>query len=226
MKEQFIVNIINTRTQSRSTITSTAETLGQLKQELSAKGIDFEGMTFMEGATKVELKDDASILPTNVPVKRNGVTTGETTNNLALFLTAPDKHIKSGVITDRKEAYAFMKEHPEYVIELKNKLAKHYTNLPTAVLLDFCNSHCDKTTPKASSTNEVEIPKMEALHTTISDKILANVKTLVEKMYKDGTICDSTYTMFLMAFEGKEVNYVTVGYSCSDIDAMYGDWMR
>ena len=128
MKETFTVSVVNTRTQGRNNIESNAETLGQLKEELRAAGISFDGMTFMEGSTKTELKDDSSILPTNVPVKRGGVATGETTNNLVFFLTAPEKHISSGAVADRKEAYAYMKSHPEVAKAFTAKFGKNYTN--------------------------------------------------------------------------------------------------
>jgi hypothetical protein len=122
MKETFRVSVVNTRTQSRTDIESNAVTLADLKAELSEKGVDYSGMTFMEGSTKVELKDDSSILPTNVPVKRNGVATGETTNNLVFFLTTPNKNIKSGAMT-RLEVYAEIKM---YNLQEQFQTARHH----------------------------------------------------------------------------------------------------
>lgn len=85
------VTIINNKTQSQKVIqASTATTLGELKREMRESGIEYEGMTFFEGHLRAELKDDASILPTNIPYK------GQVVNDLTFLLTAPEKKIKSG----------------------------------------------------------------------------------------------------------------------------------
>lgn len=85
------VTIINNKTQSQKVIqASTATTLGELKREMREAGIKYEGMAFFEGHLRAELKDDASILPTNIPYK------GQVVNDLTFLLTAPEKKIKSG----------------------------------------------------------------------------------------------------------------------------------
>ena len=97
------VTIINNKTQSQKVIqASAATTLGELKREMREAGIEYEGMTFFEGHLRAELKDDASILPTNIPYK------GQTVNDLTFLLTAPEKKIKSGSMS-RAEAYNAIK---------------------------------------------------------------------------------------------------------------------
>lgn len=88
------VVIINNKTQKQSVISeSKATTLGELKSEMRALGITYEGMTFYEGHMRAELKDDAAPLPTNIPYK------GQVVNDLTFLLTAPEKKIKSGSMT-------------------------------------------------------------------------------------------------------------------------------
>lgn len=82
--------IVSTRTQKKSVIMSAATTLAELKSDLRANGIDYEDMTFYEGLSKVELKDDASMLPHDVPYK------DKVTNELVFMLTTANKKIKSG----------------------------------------------------------------------------------------------------------------------------------
>ena len=75
------IYVVDTR-REKSIIMTGAETLGELKSALTENGIEYDGMTFFEGYSAVELKDDSSQLPTNVK-KRNG----ETTNELLIMIT-------------------------------------------------------------------------------------------------------------------------------------------
>lgn len=235
MKETFTVSVVNTKTQGRNNIESNAETLGQLKEELRAAGISFDGMTFMEGSTKTELKDDFSVLPTNVPVKRGGVATGETTNNLVFFLTAPEKHISSGAVADRKEAYAYMKSHPEIAKAFTAKFGKNYTNGSTVDLIAFCNAGVSKPsstkTVVKTVTKKTVVKEENAAPTTPTSEcgccdILENVKVFVDNLHSAGILNDDNYDSFLTIFDGGEVPAVATGYSNSDIDEMYGEWMK
>ena len=82
---------------------SAATTLAELKADLRQNGIDYEGMTFYEGTSKVELKDDNSVLPHDVPYK------GQTTNELVFMLTNTNKKIRSGAAMSRADVYAAIK---------------------------------------------------------------------------------------------------------------------
>ena len=85
------ITVVSTRNQKKSVIMSAATTLAELKADLRQNGIDYTGMTFYEGTSKVELKDDASVLPHDVPYK------GQTTNELVFMLTNTNKKIRSGI---------------------------------------------------------------------------------------------------------------------------------
>ena len=85
------ITVVSTRNQKKSVIMSAATTLAELKADLRQNGIDYEGMTFYEGTSKIELKDDNSVLPHDVPYK------GQTTNELVFMLTNTNKKIKSGI---------------------------------------------------------------------------------------------------------------------------------
>ena len=95
--------VVDSTTQKTSTFQSTAETLAELKADLRAHGINYNGMTIYEGISKTELKSDNSALPHDVPYK------GGTTNNLVFRLTKSEKNIKSGAMS-RPEAYAAVKK--------------------------------------------------------------------------------------------------------------------
>lgn len=82
---------------------SEAETLGALKADMRRAGINYEGMTFYEGRTRTELKDDASVLPVNVPVPAKGTTPATTTNDLVFMLTTANKKIKSGALSPERK---------------------------------------------------------------------------------------------------------------------------
>lgn len=84
------ITIVSTKDQTKKVIMSSATTLAELKADLRANGIDYEGMTFFEGTSKVELKNNASVLPHDVPWK------GTTTNELVFMLTNTNKKIRSG----------------------------------------------------------------------------------------------------------------------------------
>lgn len=106
--------VVDSATQKTSTFQSTAETLAELKADLRAHGINYNGMTIYEGISKTELKSDNSALPHDVPYK------GGTTNNLVFRLTKSEKNIKSGAMS-RPEAYAAVKK-----LGLQDAIAKKY----------------------------------------------------------------------------------------------------
>ena len=97
------ITVVSTRNQKKSVIMSAATTLAELKADLRQNGIDYEGMTFYEGTSKIELKDDNSVLPPDVPYK------GQTTNELVFMLTNTNKKIRSGAAMSRADVYAAIK---------------------------------------------------------------------------------------------------------------------
>lgn len=138
------ITIINSRTQNRVVISSTAETLAELKADCRDNNIDFDGLTFFEGISKSELKDDNAILPKDLPWK------GTRTNDLIFMLTEPQKKIRNGAaVTDRKSAYDYIKENGLQA-EVQKKFGDNFTRCKTPDLVAFCNKHAGKTAPKAA----------------------------------------------------------------------------
>lgn len=138
--EARIVTVVNANTQSKTSFETAAETLGQLKADMDAKNISYEGMLFYEGLSKTEILGDDSALPKDVPFK------GGISNNLVFLLTAPKEKIKNGMGYTRRDAYT-RKEAYEYINKLKlqdvvkDKYGKSYTNVPTKDLEELIDEY-------------------------------------------------------------------------------------
>lgn len=152
------ITVVQTKNQKKSVIMSAATTLAELKSDLRANGIDYDGMTFFEGTSKVELKNDASVLPHDVPYK------GTITNELVFMLTNTNKKIRSGATNmSRMEAYNAIKS-----MGLQNacvkKFGKNFTMCKTIDLIALIQSNgAAKPAPvapkaKAKEEKKVEIP--------------------------------------------------------------------
>lgn len=102
MEARKILFILSNSSNQKS-IMSEAETLGTLKADMRRAGINYDGMTFYEGRTRTELKDDASVLPVNVPVPAKGTNPATTTNDLVFMLTTANKKIKSGALSPERK---------------------------------------------------------------------------------------------------------------------------
>lgn len=102
MEARKILFVLSNSSNQKS-IMSEAETLGALKADMRRAGISYDGMTFYEGRTRTELKDDASVLPVNVPVPAKGTTPATTTNDLVFMLTTANKKIKSGALSPERK---------------------------------------------------------------------------------------------------------------------------
>lgn len=143
--------IANTKTQKRSKITTSATTLGELKTDLRAAGIDFSGMTFTEGISKTQLLSDDTQLPQNVMYK------GQPTNNLVILLTNTKKNIASGVLS-RKEAYNLIKQN-SLENAVKIEFGRNFTQVPTLDLIKFIEANVKKS--EAPKTDNIEQLKNE-----------------------------------------------------------------
>lgn len=125
--------VANTKTQKRSRIITSATTLGELKAAFDDAGIDYSGMTFTEGISKTQLIDNDTQLPHDIMYK------GALTNNLVILLTNTKKNIASGIMS-RSEAYQAVKDN-NLQDAIKNAFGRNFTQVPTADLLAFLNSH-------------------------------------------------------------------------------------
>lgn len=153
MEARKILFVMN-NSSSQKSIMSEAETLGALKADMRRAGINYDNMTFYEGRTRTELKDDASVLPTNVPVAAKGTTPATTTNDLVFMLTTANKKIRSGA-GDRPAAYAKIKQLG-LQDACKAKYGKNFTQCSTSDLEALIADTSPKVEPK------VEAPAVEA----------------------------------------------------------------
>lgn len=155
------ITVVQTKNQKKSVIMSSATTLAELKSDLRANGIDYDGMTFFEGTSKVELKNDASVLPHDVPYK------GTITNELVFMLTNTNKKIKSGAVAmSRAEAYSAIKSMGLQDACVK-KFGKNFTMCKTADLIALIQSNnASKPAPKAEA--KAETKKEEKVETPVN----------------------------------------------------------
>ena len=144
--------VVQTKNQKKSVIMSAATTLAELKSDLRANGIDYDGMTFFEGTSKVELKNDASVLPHDVPYK------GTVTNELVFMLTNTNKKIRSGATNmSRMEAYNAIKSMGLQDACVK-KFGKNFTMCKTTDLITLVQSNStSKPTPKTETKKEEKV---------------------------------------------------------------------
>ena len=199
------ITVVQTKNQKKSVIMSAATTLAELKSDLRANGIDYDGMTFFEGTSKIELKNDDSVLPHDVPYR------GTITNELVFMLTNTNKKIRSGAATmSRAEAYNAIKSMGLQDACVK-KFGKNFTMCKTADLIALIQGNsaskpapaAPKAEAKAETKKEkkvetpVNTPEVSApiAPTSNSDECVDNVaraaiSKLVEILEDNGTIED------------------------------------
>ena len=144
------ITVVSTRNQKKSVIMSAATTLAELKADLRQNGIDYEGMTFYEGTSKVELKDDNSVLPHDVPYK------GQTTNELVFMLTNTNKKIRSGAAMSRADAYAAIKAKGLQG-ECVKRFGKNFTMCKTVDLITLIYEKSASKPVPAAPTKEKKV---------------------------------------------------------------------
>lgn len=154
--------IANTKTQKRSKITTSATTLGELKADLRAAGIDYSNMTFTEGISKTQLLNDATQLPQNVMYK------GQPTNNLVILLTNTKKNIPSGSMT-RKEAYQAIKDN-NLQDAVKEEFGRNFTQVPTSDLLVFIAQNGVSETTKTLNEEPTEVEDEDDVADKLKDE--------------------------------------------------------
>ena len=186
------ITIVETKNQKKSVIMSAATTLAELKTDLAANGIDYDGMTFFEGISKVELKVDSSTLPHDIPYK------GNITNELVFMLTNTNKKIKSGAMS-RMDAYAAIKKNNLQDACLK-KFGKNFTMCKTVDLIAFVekNSTISDVAPEKPRTEKLKNTQVtSATASSNNDNIVAVVDVQARKAIEKLTdyLCDSNYLL-------------------------------
>ena len=237
------ITIVQTKNQRKSVIMSAATTLAELKSDLRANNIDYNNMTFFEGTSKVELKNDASVLPHDVPYK------GTITNELVFMLTNTNKKIRSGATNmSRMEAYNAIKSMGLQDACVK-KFGKNFTMCKTADLIALVQSNstskpASKTKTKAETkkeekveapvnTPEVSAPVAPANNggECVDTVARAAISKLVEILEDNGTIEDYEKEEVLDILGGEVAVSATPSeecesklassYSDADIDGMF-----
>lgn len=182
------ITVVSTRNQKKSVIMSAATTLAELKADLRQNGIDYDGMTFYEGTSKVELKDDASVLPHDVPYK------GQTTNELVFMLTNTNKKIRSGADMSRADAYAAIKANGLQE-ECVKRFGKNFTMCKTADLIALVNEKSAPVKELAKEEEVAETKKEEAKEQAgtaecVDTKARAALSRLLTILTDNGTLED------------------------------------
>lgn len=147
---------------SQKSIMSEAETLGALKADMHRAGINYENMAFFEGRTRTELKDDASVLPTNVPVAAKGTIPASTTNELVFMLTTANKKIASGALSGERKAVLEEIKVKGLSRAVIAKFGKNATQCKTPDLIAFLSEATPPTQPDSIKSEPVEeVPVLE-----------------------------------------------------------------
>lgn len=192
--EKRKITVIPTKTHKTQVIESAATTLAELKADLTKAGIDYTDCTFFEGLTKIELKNDAAILPHDVPYK------GTTTNNLVFMITNASKKIRSGAKLDRKAIIEEIKANNLTEV-VKKTYGKNYTNCKTEDLQKILNKETASTTADASAPTakaapaKKEVPNKPAMKTTdLSSYVTkAELRKVIESLLKEMEDADVDY---------------------------------
>lgn len=232
--EKRKITVIPTKTHKTQVIESAATTLAELKADLTKAGIDYTDCTFFEGLTKIELKNNAAILPHDVPYK------GTITNNLVFMITNASKKIRSGAKLDRKAIIEEIKN--KNLTELvKKTYGKNYTNCKTEDLQKILSKESASTAAEAPAPTAKVAPakkeapsKPEMKTTDLSNYVTkAELKMVIESLLKEMKDADVDYV------EDVDIdNIATIGntasntpnekksdspYSASELDDMFKD---
>lgn len=210
--------IVSTRDQKKSVLMSAATTLSELKRDLSANGINYRDMTFYEGISRTELKDDRAVLPHDVPYK------GTTTNELVFMLTNTNKKIRSGAMS-RAEAYAEIKARGLQG-KCREVYGDNFTRLSTGKLLSLIEKE---------TTKEAAVPVVETTDKQpecVCGGVVAAFKQLLHILNSNDTLEDTEMDCVLntlMNVKETETCECTkdhaLPYSNDEIDRMF-DFVR
>ena len=224
--EKRKITVIPTKTHKTQVIESAATTLAELKADLTKAGIDYTDCTFFEGLTKIELKNDAAILPHDVPYK------GTTTNNLVFMITNASKKIRSGAKLDRKAIIEEIKAKNLTEV-VKKTYGKNYTNCKTEDLEKILSMNNTPTLKEAPAKKEV--PNESIMKTTdLSNYVTkAELREVIESLLKEMENAEVDYVEDVdidnIAIIGKvsssnsEEEKSDSPYSSNELDDMFKD---
>ena len=224
--EKRKITVIPTKTHKTQVIESAATTLAELKADLTKAGIDYTDCTFFEGLTKIELKNDAAILPHDVPYK------GTTTNNLVFMITNASKKIRSGAKLDRKTIIEEIKAKNLTEV-VKSTYGKNYANCKTEDLekiLSMNNTSVLKEAPAKKESSSKSVMNTTDLSNYITK---AELREVIESLLKEMEDADVDYIEDVdidnIAIIGKisssnsEEEKSDSPYSSNELDDMFKD---
>lgn len=192
------VTVLIESTQSKYDFATSASTLGELKSEMTDKGIAFDfDNVFKESRSRTILTTDASVLPSNLPWK------GGVTNDLVFLVTAPKIKIASGASSRRAEAYRRIKE---LMLEstVKIRTGGNFTRVST----DTLEALIKEAEEKAAQNNQrkgnsgAEVPAMD------------NLKNFLAILEDDLVIDSSVSEAIIKAAEGVPAS--DIGWEAED----------
>lgn len=186
MEARKILFVLSNSSNQKS-IMSEAETLGALKADMRRAGINYDGMTFYEGRTRIELKDDASVLPVNVPVPAKGTNPATTTNDLVFMLTTANKKIKSGALSPERKNVLDEIKAKGLGAAVTAKFGKNATQCKTPDLLAFLAEQS-----KPASQVATEAPKTKKGEEVVSTATDENPDITITEVIKGEPITGVT----------------------------------
>lgn len=224
--EKRKITVIPTKTHKTQVIESAATTLAELKADLTKAGIDYTDCTFFEGLTKIELKNDAAILPHDVPYK------GTITNNLVFMITNASKKIRSGAKLDRKAIIEEIKAKNLTEV-VKKTYGKNYTNCKTEDLekiLSMNNTPTLKEAPAKKEVSNESVMKTTDLSNYVTKAELREViESLLKEMedievdYVEDVDIDNIAIIGRVSSSNSEEEKSDSPYSSNELDDMFKD---
>lgn len=208
--EKRKITVIPTKTHKTQVIESAATTLAELKADLTKAGIDYTDCTFFEGLTKIELKNDAAILPHDVPYK------GTTTNNLVFMITNASKKIRSGAKLDRKAIIEEIKAKNLTEV-VKKTYGKNYTNCKTEDLEKILSINNTSVLKEAPSK-----PVMKADDPS-NYVTKAELREVIESLLKEDVDIDNIAIIGKVSSSNSEKKKSDSPYSSNELYDMFKD---
>ena len=213
------ITIANTRDQKKSILMTAATTLGELKRDMNAAGINYADMDFIEALTKTQLRGDDSVLPHDVPYNHT------TTNELVFLLTIPNRKIKSG--SERNEVYMRINNGDDSVMlkeAIKNRFGRNYTMVTTSDLEDFieqwesihgsndcCNCGCEQHELTLEERVDMLTQKVDNLY-----EAMMNVIDVLDTDYFTNDIQEA----LTKCVKSKDTTVYSAGMSGDEIDEL------
>lgn len=220
--EKRKITVIPTKTHKTQVIESAATTLAELKADLTKAGIDYTDCTFFEGLTKIELKNDAAILPHDVPYK------GTTTNNLVFMITNASKKIRSGAKLDRKAIIEEIKAKNLTEV-VKKTYGKNYTNCKTEDLEKILSMNNTPTLKEAPAKKEVPNKTTDLSNYVTKAELREVIESLLKEMknaeidYIEDVDINNIAIIGKISSSNSEEEKSDSPYSSNELDDMFKD---